>query len=77
MAQFLGGLFALLSTLKSLMEIGIILFRFIRDEYERERRAAVAKEIKAAVKESVDTLDNTRLIKLLDPNSEPFPRKTS
>jgi hypothetical protein len=53
-----------------------MLFNYVRVEYEKHQRALVAKEIKDAVKEQVETLDNTRLNNVFSPHSEPFPIKT-
>lgn len=60
----------------SIAGIAIEIFKFLREAYDRSQRAEVAKEIKAALKESRETKDNTRLINVFNPDTEPFPRKS-
>ena len=66
--KFVGGMW-------SLFGIAVELFKWIRVMYDRSQRAEVAKAIKEAIKESRETLDNSKLINIINPDSEPFPRK--
>ena len=70
-----AGIWGLLQSLPVLLQIIMTIAKWIRENYEASQRKAVAKEFKEAIKESVQTLDNSRLINLLNPQSNPFPVK--
>ncbi len=67
-----AGVWGFLQSLPVLLQIIMSIAKWIRENYEASQRKAVAKEFKAAIQESVKTLDNSRLINLLNPHSEPF-----
>lgn len=75
MLAWLRAIPTALIVIKELVVISIKIYQMIRAEYERSQRARVVKEMKEAIKESVATGDNTRLVNIFNPISEPYPRK--
>lgn len=70
----ISKIFMIFTVLKELIGISRALWSWVRQEYEKSQRAKVLNEIKEAVKESRDTFDNSRLVRIFDPHSEPFSR---
>lgn len=72
MPAILGGIWAaiklapaFLSSVWNLLLISIEIAKWIRSTYERHERAKITEELKQAVRESRQTLDNSKLMDLL------------
>jgi len=63
-----GGAFQIVQVVWQLVQL-------IREWYEREQRRAVVAEVRDALKEARETMDNSRLNNIFNPMSEPFPAK--
>lgn len=72
--SWFSGLIALVGVIKEIISACRYLFQLFKEQKEYAARKAMAKEFKEAIKESVQSMDNTRLINLLNPDSAPFAR---
>lgn len=70
----MGAIGGLLLSVKTILEIAMMIFKYLNAYYIREERGQVAKELKDSVQAAIDTGDTTRINQLLNPDSAPFPR---
>lgn len=73
--QFLRLAWALVLAIPDLIGIIRWIMKIAQEYKQAEERRKFVKEVKEAIRESSQTLDNSRLVNIFNPDSNPLPRR--